>query len=199
MKERGIIFQSDMVRAILDGRKTLTSRLKGLDMLNEKPDAWRLTHSLPEPLFGFEPCWDFESNKSVTRVKCPYGHPGDRLWVKETFALEPKRFAGDKVIFRADGKPKSWPWKPSIFMPRWASRITLEIVRVWMSMVQDMTEDQAKQEGCYPVTHEDGSVDCGTSKKNFAIIWDRINAKRGHSWAYNPYVWRVEFKRVYDQ
>jgi hypothetical protein len=146
MKERPIIFNGEMVRAILEGRKIQTRRVVLMRHLYLRIWA-QATH------------WEMEEwNKSPLNELpvgvdylecCPYGEPGDRLWVRETWQL-----AG-ALFYRADGDPDretlelypNWKWRPSIFMPRCASRITLEIVSVQVERVQDISPDEAIAEG----------------------------------------------------
>lgn len=134
-------------------------------------------------------------------IKCPYGSPGDRLWVRETwFSSTPKtpsrvRYAADDLIRLEDGlfaravcKPPKW--RPSIFMPRWASRITLEIVAVRVERLQDISDADAIREGIpdYPDFTGDSPV------HDYSALWESING-RG-SWISNPFVWVIEFTRV---
>jgi hypothetical protein len=175
MKERPIIFNGEMVRAILDGRKSQTRRVV----------RWR--------------AYSDESIR-VYPHECPYGVPGDRLWVRETFCIESSREVGPYDIrWKAtDPTPEleigtgeaGAKWSPSIHMPRWASRITLEIVNVRVERVQEITETGAILEG----------VDASKYEKSyryaFTQLWDSINAKRGFGWDANPWVWVLEFKKV---
>ncbi len=162
MKERPILFSAPMVRAILEGRKTQTRRIV-------KDEDWKM-------VFYDDECdsWcgsnevDFMNDPHAKVIKCPYGVPGDRLWVKETFAL--CEADGPKWFYRADsdddgtipylvsgaggygggvGAMKVDRWKPSIFMPRWASRITLEIEAVRVERLQEISEDGAVAEGVF--------------------------------------------------
>lgn len=157
MKERPILFGSEMVRAILDGRKTQTRRV-----MKPQPDT---THN-------GEPYWHVGglrvghiTNPESARVgnnplKCPYGKPGDRLWVRETWQqvsrfgdgqlrtiTEPDSCAGGLLYAATNKKEEPPKWRPSIFMPRWASRITLEVTDVRVEGVQDISEEDAIAEG----------------------------------------------------
>ena len=196
MKERPILFSGAMIRAILDGTKTQTRRVM-------KPQPNTLAEYEFSPYIGHINL----SLQSKQVVKCPYGTPGDGLWVRETFAYYPDV---KHVIYReregaelaAQGTDLSGCWKPSIFMPRWASRITLEVKAVRVERVQDITEDDAKAEGATPleVPHlreamEQGGLRYGAHKFGFSELWDSINAKRGFGWDANPWVWVVEFVR----
>ena len=165
MNEKPILFSGEMVRAILDGRKTQTRRV-----ITEK----------------WQQCESPEDQPQTFVSWCPYGQPGDRLWVKETFAMAipagASIHAERKPVYRADGEvvPK---WKPSIFMPRWASRITLEIVNVRVERLQGIGGTDAFAEGGFTVTQ-------------FIELWNSINASRGYGWDANPWVWIIEFKRI---
>jgi len=193
MKERPILFNAAMVNAILEGRKTQTRRVIKCEMKWDGDD------------FG----------ESLEPVKhCPYGLPGDRLWARETWRAEELESGLDGIRYRADDSFRAiqnsrassdrWmdaarpgdPWRPSIFMPRWASRISLEVTGVRVERVQKITEADAQCEGwdmsnlpeghCYDCTHH--------ARDWFAELWDSINAKRGYGWILNPWVWVIEFK-----
>ena len=188
MKTRPILFTAAMVRAVLDGTKTQTRRV-----IKPQPVERGVVGS------GYVPI-----------PACPYGVPGDRLWVRETFRCV---WAGDGSIeYRADGKvirhgitggkvitatPKKW--KPSIFMPRWASRIDLEVVAVRVERVQDITSSDALAEGIqeYSGCENQHDMEAWDPVDEFRKLWDSINGKRpGCSWNDNPFVWVVAFKRV---
>jgi len=157
MKERPILFSGPMVRAILDGRKTQTRR-------PVKPQPFVATPSM------------FDVSK------CPIGQPGDRLWVRETWTKN----TNGVVWYRADRHPIAGGlWRPSIHMPRWASRITLEITRVWVERVQDIMEDGAIREGMV-------RVDRCSPFQMFRDTWQSIYG----TWDANPWVWAVEFRRT---
>lgn len=192
VRERPIIFSGPMIRAILEGRKTVTRRvIKG-----------------PTPIAvgtGWSRWWSEKmqtqlSASGFAKCHCPYGAPGDRLWVRETWAdcSTNPLICEDTIAYRAtepewDRDCTGIRWRPSIHMPRWASRITLEITNVRVERVQDITEEDAEAEGVLPIPSHLTSVDYVTP---FADLWNRINAKRGYSWAANPWVWVVEFRRV---
>jgi hypothetical protein len=193
MKERPILFSSEMVRAILDGRKTQTR-------LVVKPQ--------PETSFPFAKCikWgEMESDRGIWGVpgwgtsvrRCPYGQPGDCLWVRETWC--PTMDGAEVAYYKAtiDQQIVKGPkWKPSIHMPRWASRIALEVTGVRVERVQDISEGDAIAEGIEPhfAAIAEMSHDAISPESEFALLWDSINAKRGYSWDSNPWVWVVEFK-----
>ncbi len=174
-RERPILFSGPMVRAILDGRKTQTRRV-----ITPQPDG------------------DFPF-----RQRCPYGKPGDRLWVRETWTHEDSWCSGvdceqpSHVYHRAtESYPDSMRWRPSIFMPRWASRIDLEVVSVRVERLQEIGEDDAKAEGVEPSrAGQDERGPVKTYRTGFVRAWDTINGKRA-PWVSNPWVWVVEFREV---
>lgn len=218
MKERPILFSGPMVRAILDGRKTQTRRALGPRVL-----PWT---SAPDwPAFAAD--------------LCPYGVPGDRLWVRETYALHRIHDATppSKVLptllrdrwFRADGdctrddsgdrdgwwfEGRFFPgpirpigsWRPSIHMPRWASRILLEVTDVRAERLQDITEEDARAEGINRISHgregyffhhertEPHSKNWCHADDAFRELWDSING--AGAWDRNDWVWAVSFRRV---
>jgi hypothetical protein len=176
--ERPILFSAPMVRAILSGTKTQTRRVvKGMALLWLRPD-------------GFTP----EFTALPENGLCPYGQPGDRLWVREAWRAWP-----DGVAYRADISDADLadavhaPWRPSIHMHRAASRITLEITAVRVERLQDISEADAKAEGVtrpVPMLDDDPS----TYVDAFGDLWASINGPG--SWDSNPWVWVIEFRRV---
>ncbi|KSF13122.1 hypothetical protein AO935_24315 [Pseudomonas aeruginosa] len=221
MKERPILFTGPMVRAILEGRKTVTRRV-----VKPQPD---FLGSMVDPNTPFK---TLDAGLHA-RITCPYGEPGDRLWVRETWTdvnmcgapalayradedirdlMEEPGFLDDRGAFNYDDpRVKPYPfacwyaeldqarWRPSIHMPRWASRILLEITAVRVERLQDISEEQARAEGVRDAG--EGSFDVEDSKhfaadprESFASLWSSINGES--SWDANPWVWVVEFKRV---
>lgn len=191
MRERPILFSAPLVRAILEGRKTQTRRV----LKCEDPDAMRLLHTDPVPhgvaTFGHsipdDPC--------PLDIPCPYGAEGDRLWVREAHAcgdMGPMR-EGGPIFYRADysdSDPHVGPWRPSIHMPRWASRIDLLVTSVRAERLQEIDNLDAEAEGLIPDPAD-------FPRDQFRVLWDQINGKRdGCSWASNPWVWVVSFRRV---
>lgn len=198
MAERPILFSSSMVLAILSGRKTVTRRLV-------KP----------------APMWHDEIPGRQAAGCCPYGTPNDRLWVRETWRAWALVGAGDlwRVQYAADGAhrdlvvgdaiPADWTCPracergnaPGIHMPRWASRLTLEVVSVRVERLHDITEEDILLEG---VTVNRVAEWCKVSWSDmptlhdaWRVLWNHING--AESWDANPWVWRVEFRRLERQ
>lgn len=198
VKEKPILFSAPMVRAILDGRKSQTRRI-----VKPQPQ-WRLGYMAVDG--GAIQCGVDYPDGADDFVRCPYGRTGDRLWVRETFWLRNhgNTFRGLGIDYKAGGNkhiPKPAKvgrlccWRPSIHMPRWASRITLEITGVRVERLNDISEEDAEAEGA---TSQDRHFRCGNElfgcRSGFAILWSKINGP--DSWDANPWVWVVEFKRL---
>jgi len=193
-----------MVRAILEGRKTQTRRIC-------KNGEWlKSTHK--RVAGGYV--------GSIEPIACPYGVAGDRLWVRETWAACDWKLRGTpargeaEIAYGADAPVPIAEWeawrqqfdrfRPSIHMPRWASRITLEVTSVRVQRLQEITEEDAMAEGVTPFP-KDPEGDCwsdGTHRSAFEYLWGNINGFPGEargvgkSWIENPWVWAVSFKRV---
>lgn len=233
MKERPILFCADMVQAYLERRKRQTRRII-------KPEWYR--------------CLDLEDpdDAALALTGCPYGKPGDSLWVKETWRIVDRDFDPGivRVGYKATPEPNStdsriytqvWSpwievgneyaekfnrvtdrernkWRPSIFMPRWASRIQFPILRTWIEPVQEISEADAIAEGVapnwcgpldgwsptehgymdYSVPLDDpdceGYGECLTARESYRTLWDKINKRRGYGWGVAPWwVWVIEF------
>jgi len=194
MNERPIIFNGEMVRAILDGRKTQTRRVVKPQPECDIPGAYF-------DAYNGGPQWNWwtEDNRlcnAHTIVECPYGQPGDRLWVRETFC---RNYRSGRLIYRATEKMYNLPinskWTPSIYMPRWASRITLEIKDVRVEKVRKISEKDAKEEGVVPSIVGD-DLDHLKYRAAFQTLWNSINEKRGYGWDVNSWVWVIEFERM---
>jgi hypothetical protein len=195
MSERPIIFQGEMVRAIRNGRKTQTRRaIKPVPTFNGGGachDAGALQQDYVEPH------WVFPKT-------CPYGAPGDLLWVRETWAPLPGSVVLNVAFYRADTKaaPDDVRWRPSIHMPRWASRITLRITDVRVERLQDISEEDAEAEGLTKEIAPNGHVTwhvpdllgAQTPCRAFRLLWEDING--AGAWDANPWVWVIEFERV---
>lgn len=220
MAIKPILFNTEMVRAILDGRKTCTRRL-----VKPQPDE---KHTYP---LGFVidstgkkevGCFGFGINEyggSVQYVKPPYGYaPGDILYVRETWFALPVNEAGHMrghcvYYYRADGdlRPEGWrgKWRPSIHMPKEAARIWLKVTDVRVERLQDITPKDAENEGVGNLFYEDigyseknygTEVDpeYGIAKEQFAWLWESTIKKYDldrYGWDANPYVWVIEFER----
>ena len=196
MRERPILFSAPMVRAILDGRKTVTRRLV-------KPSPHKVDGGVP---FADAPAWAHaEPGSSVMR--CPYGVRRDRLYVREAWAaphaydhLPPRLIPQDaRIHYAATEDRGGLLWRPSIHMPRWASRITLEVTGVRVETLQDISEADAVAEGCKPIRPElvqDGLIvrPGRSAVEEFRLVWEQING--GGSWEKNPFVWVVTFRRI---
>jgi hypothetical protein len=216
IKERPILFSAPMVRAILEGRKTVTRRAVKFPLIDRD--------------FGCELAGN-EIDQSEAHRLCPYGQPGQRLWVRESWwqagdwqATYPEDdtgawFGSRRVVYSADGTPpnepnssypsglrngaypaaapdKIWRHRPSIHMNRWASRILLENTDVRVERLQDISEEQASAEGVSAQAVESFRVAGVARPAGFAFrdLWTSINGDE--NWTVNPWVWVVEFKRV---
>lgn len=196
MREKPILFSGPMVKAILEGRKTMTRRV----VKPQPPDGF-IDHK--NGSYHYDPC-------GFGGV-CPYGKPGDRLWVRETWhgavdgdepnygiiykaswphgpgdAFKRDDRAGRYFIGSTDGK-----WRPSIFMPRWASRIDLEITDIRVERVNEITPEDAFREGFE--LHDSDPITGDVCL--FSSLWDSINGKK-YPWESNPWVWVISFKRI---
>lgn len=185
MKERPILFSGPMVRAILNGHKTQTRRVvKDIDPVED------LLFASPDGTRARRVC----SGAYGPWVTCPYGKPGDRLWVRETFATLDCHHG--QTVYRADGEKNftEMTWKPPIYMPRRGSRITLEIVGLRVDRLQDISDEDAKAEGAPEQRHPHGGSTLPQSYHGYRELWESINGPG--SWDKNPWVWVVEFKRI---
>ena len=207
MKERPILFSSPMVRAILDGRKTQTRRVV-------KPQPESGHDGEPYWHVGGYRAWQFRGIADPLRMGtnnplvCPYGQPGDRLWVRETMDVSYQGSAyyaadgaqiGDRDelgdLCERYGHPyffNELKGIPSIHMPRWASRITLEVTGVRVERLQDISEKDSKAEGALKQRLDD--LEPPTHWRGFKGVWESINGPG--SWDANPWVWVVEFRRL---
>jgi hypothetical protein len=206
MKERPIIFSGPMVRAILDGRKTQTRRPIKPQPDNGNGIGWYKTDGGHAHDFHYT---DEEGDPTDSEIFCPYGGPGDRLWVRETWTslMFPSNYKDSKVPkhfihYRADDFHVGEKWKPSIHMPRWASRITLETTDVRVERVQEISKVAARAEGIhsYLMSPEFQGIPShlpGGTIGAFRHLWDSTNGKKpGMDWASNPWVWVIEFKEA---
>lgn len=189
---RPILFSTEMVQAILDGRKTQTRRI-----VKEPFQTWMQTTTNPEWWNGIE-------------TQCKHGQIGDILWVRETwqyveFGCEPEECG---YVYKASengrdwqDNDKEWKWKPSIFMPREACRIELRITNIKVERLQSISEEDAICEGVKKINN--GIYECYTpdtdppflnAKESFETLWKSINGEL--SWNENPFVWAITFERT---
>ncbi|HHL0910824.1 hypothetical protein H8M89_22325 [Klebsiella pneumoniae] len=219
MTERGMIFNGEMVRALLSGRKTQTRR----------PIKWKQTRftEIGEREDGSKWPWSEDAEHACDFWHpCPFGAVGDRIWVRETFqgplfdydlmdsyCKDPTPFEKPEFcVYKADGVPAPefydaddelhCCWRPSIHMPRWASRILLEITDVRVERLNAISEEDARAEGII----DGGCLNCGEPEPcgcanpepdatdAFAYLWQSIYGQ--DNWNANPWVWVIEFKRV---
>lgn len=210
MKERGMIFNSEMVRAILEGRKTQTRRMiKGVDGAASFNPEWDINGEEIFVVLGEKDHTGM--NPVLGAISCPFGVVGDRIWVRETWA-EAGPSAPNLKLYRAN-YPAHVPtyyenappadeirWTPSIHMPRWASRITLEVTGVRVERLNSISQEDAQAEGMEltgwrpTYSDPDSGGEVWTPYDNFAQLWESIYGEEG--WKANPWVWVIEFKRI---
>ena len=201
MKERPILFSAPIVRAILEGRKTMTRRAVKFNNMLGEPEGWCHNLKLVNEFVG-----------DYTRY-CPYGVPGDRLWARETFGY-PEQNCENGIVYRATDSSwdeaatkntKTMIWKPSIFMPRRASRITLEVTGVRVERLHAITEEDAVREGVERAQYAAaphcpgwrdylGDIVLRSPRRSFETLWSKINGR--DSWDANPWVWVVELNNL---
>ncbi|MGP0824383.1 hypothetical protein ACJ8PP_06020 [Serratia sp. CY82423] len=204
MKERPVIFNGEMVRAILDGRKTQTRRAISdrhfhlIDVASQVGECYPLESGI-----------DHANSQSYYREYCPFGQVGDRLWVRETFmdltgtGIEATTGKFEGFAYRADTPAGSYgdevrkeyglKWTPSLHMPRKACRILLEITAVRVERLNDISEEDAKAEGVAPSQHIITPPEA-LYRVGFLKLWQSIYGEE--SWGANPWVWVIEFRRV---
>lgn len=233
IKERPIIFSDVNIEPIQKGKKTQTRRVikKEIQHVDIEPQYMKNR-------WGF---WNDTDMSNGKIVKCPYGIPGDRLWVRETWA-DVNSEEGPSLLYRSDGCLVSWHdfsktfdrdygagpsmdykaypgdytmwwsdllrgepehrWRTPLYMPRWASRIDLEVVSVRVERLQNITEEDARAEGCF-FDDEPGcpegfcEEDRPKARDEFIFLWNKIHKKDGYVWTKNPWVWVIEFKRLW--
>lgn len=211
MKERPILFSTPMVQAILAGNKTQTRRIV------KKAPTTEINHRLITLDNGWN--WQVDQQGVVPTMHreidnpmvCPYGQIGDQFWVRESWYQkgtvgrsypdddEYQFFGHKQAAYVADGDaPKDWTVRkrPSIHMPRWASRLQLEITNIRVERLKDISSEDAKAEGFDYSTHP-SAIEMGYAigaKTNFRITWEQIYGQ--NEWNRNPWVWVVEFKVI---
>lgn len=222
IKERPIIFSQSMVRAILDRRKNQTRRVVKQPIPQDIKSITPYVNRQGNEVFG----WHLGANEKLgnltelENMKCPYGKIGERLWVRETwqgplfYGEIPEDWNSDKYKtpeychYKASGDSCDFTdaddcfverWQPSIHMPRWASRILLEITNVRVERLNDISEEDAKLEGSRICDYNgrmllDQRSNQGSYKWGYRSIWESINGPG--SWDLNPWVWVLEFRRI---
>ncbi len=214
IQERGMVFTGDSVCGILDKRKTMTRRI-----LTRVNGIGKVSEFGRSDTQGYD--WHFRDRRDLWNDlrhdglmdRCPY-KPGDRLYVRESFRVRlrsSRSYVG--VQYKADNIaspmltiPQSHWDKPTSnystkfhsgrFMPRWASRIMLEVLTVRVQRVQDISSYDAQAEGVSKVHVDDLGQTWRTYRRGFQTLWDSINLKRGFGWDVNPWVWAIEFGRI---
>lgn len=202
MKEHPILFSAPMVRALLDGTKTQTRRIVKRQPQHESTP---MAYLRPEGLYKWVLDTGMGDGTTSDSFSCPYGQPGDRLWVRETFQQCPEC---GRLNYKSSSPTNCHGcdmhlgrWYPSIHIQRIWSRITLEIISVRVERLQDISEVDAKAEGCNQIGIETGQVlesgtpiVIGSYAADYCDLWESINGKG--SWDANPWVWVIEFKRL---
>jgi hypothetical protein len=195
-----ILFSTEMVRAMLDGRKTMTRRVVKPIL---SPGFTFVERGTANKRFG----WSFWGDGDINHEVKPPCRTGDILWVRETWYKNyPHKYG--KYFYRADGEETDIPlvtggttaygkadglkWRPSIHMPREAARIFLRVRTVRVERVQEITEVDAEAEGIEPK----GIIHVVSARYRFAQLWNDLNAKRGYGWDTNPFVWVIEFEQI---
>lgn len=195
MKTASAVFSGAEVRALRDGRKTQFRSTRGLDVMNALPGDWS------PPVFNAEVCvWDFSTRLpwDTRRIRCPYGAPGDRLWIKERWYAMPQP-SRELLGYVADGDHPhgvSYRIMPAASLRREHSRDLLEITDVRCQRVQGISEGDARAEGVLLTDETADPEDAGTYREPFSFQWDARHAKRGPSWDRNPWVWAISFRRL---
>jgi hypothetical protein len=192
-----ILFNTEMVQAILEGRKTVTRRLVKPKYKKDEGGFQVCTNKATGERWIEKHDWDEGSFDNPRYVNSPY-QVGDILYVRETF----NNTETDTVLYAADKDfidfylfmESEIKWKPSIHMPKEAARIFLKITDVRVERLQDITEEDAITEGMSKTLV--GGVVFISAKGNFHVLWDSLNIKRGYGWEDNPWVWVIEFERV---
>lgn len=193
--EKPILFNTEMVKAILDRRKTMTRRII-------KPQ--------PKELIMY--CYASSSNRRIGKwidktaedLFTPPCHGDDILWVRETWCNINKPGIAPEYYYLADClqpwvedyDPSEWKWKPSIHMPREAARLFLRVNKVRVERLQDITEEDAISEGTKLLSHDGKTIYTKDYRNAFQVLWNSLYSKQGFGWDANPWVWVIEFERV---
>lgn len=213
VRSRPIAFSAPMVRAILAGAKSQTRRVvkpQPVTGCRYEMNA-ASTHALHLSGEGASMVFVPATARSADhKLPCPYGAPGDLLWVKEPLYRDPQglvRYVADDAM--PEGREIEWDWKPkslgAMYCPRWASRLTPEVTEIRVQRLADISEEDARAEGApeneshfdCPMTADGPPMRLNGARSAFARLWDSINAKRpGCAWAANPWIWAVSFAEV---
>lgn len=214
-KDKPILFSTEMVKAILEGRKTQTRRV----VKPQPPEDWDNLHIFCDANYfptvidkngeeqPGEQCFGSYDEEGIAGMKCPFGQPGDILWVRETYAAvldnvnKPKKYLY-KADLTKDEKiiEELCKWKPSIFMPKEACRIKLRIGNVRVERLDEVSEADAFKEGVekknevHYKDYLDSRISFYSARDSFFTLWESINGKG--SLEQNPWVWVIEFERV---
>lgn len=219
VRERPILFSGEMVKAILDGRKTQTRRIINFRDPYQKDQPREYGFAKPQFQIPDHFVWFTMDARRRLCLRCPYGKPGDRLWVRETteryylpniLTGEPTnalcgRYVADQAPVLTSGEFNLAWWYskktcPPIHMPRWASRITLELTAVRIERLIDITEADAQAEGASDTFSREkcpGFIDDMRYTATFSTLWDSIHGDG--AWATNPFVWVLSFKPLTTQ
>ena len=213
IKFHQILFSTPMVQVILEGKKIMTRRMKGLKVINGNADKWKFASM--ELMGNEELVAKFYNGEMLAYIKCPYGKIGDVLWVRERFCninkpeFKPEYHYFTETLDAEDYDPSEWKWKPSIHMPKEACRIFLKITDIIVERLQDIREDVSYKEGIksikfyrtldHNVSYASIARLTGTKcerhgVKEFHKLWDSLNEKT-HPWESNPWVWVISFER----
>ncbi|SPF51178.1 conserved hypothetical protein [Candidatus Desulfosporosinus infrequens] len=214
IKEKPIIFSSESINAILEGRKTQTRRVVKYQPPENYHIIGRITSSTNSKNEGCV-CWESDNGRVSHYCKIPRD-VGDILWVRETWSqldmdyrvvtgkLDIDDFEGCPIVYRADDNPEHFNyWRPSIYMPRKAARLFLKVTNIRAERLQIITEEDARSEGCIDFHDKigDGKFDDVaefdlTARDAFSELWDNLNKKRGYGWGLNPWVYVLEFEKI---
>lgn len=202
-----IIFSTEMVRAILDGRKTQTRRVikpQPPETMQRKDFLGFICSSKEQPgSYGDKKYWRYgapwgDGPDLNTPFPDPPYHPGQILWVRETWQHNPCRGSGWPYDYKATPEHNSYEhdtWRPSIHMPREAARLFLRVKNVRVERLQEILCGDMRREGCIPPTVKGGQYQ-QWQRDYWIPLWDSLYAKRGHGWDTNPWVWVTEFSRT---
>lgn len=217
--ERPIIFTGPSLPAIYAGKKKQTRRLRGLEAINKRGAVEWLVATKG----GTAHFWH-RGNQAPIRIRCPFGVPGDRLWIRERWALQRvSKRSRQAAVEYLDGRPEArvlpvprgvpmptmrarrrqgdWPPRSPLFMPRWAARGLVELVRVRVERLQELSEEDARAEGAQPEFEADLATMLDRSRRlvttyvlGFKHRWDAMHGPE--SWKSNPFVWVLTFRRI---